>query len=76
MSPKLPRVTAADLLRALRQDGWQVDRQRGSHVQLWHPEKQGLVTVAYHPGQIVKPGTLKGVLQQAGLTVDKLRELL
>ncbi len=32
MSPKLPRITAAELLRALRRDGWYEHHQVGSHV--------------------------------------------
>ena len=28
MSPKLPRITAFELLRALKRDGWQQVRQR------------------------------------------------
>jgi predicted RNA binding protein YcfA (HicA-like mRNA interferase family) len=76
MSPRLPRITAEDLLRALRRDGWLVDRQRGSHVRLWHPEKTRLVTVAYHAGRIIKPKTLESILEQAGMSVDELRRLL
>lgn len=76
MSPKLPRVTAAELLRALQRDGWEIDRQRGSHMRLWHPAKQGLVTMAYHPGKTVKLKALKSVLEQAGWTVEDLRRLL
>jgi predicted RNase H-like HicB family nuclease len=34
------------------------------------------VTIAVHAGHIVKPGTLRGVLDQAGLTVDELIALL
>lgn len=74
--PRLPRITAADLLRALRQDGWSSVRQRGSHIQLRHPAKPGLVTVPQHAGAIIKPGILQGILEQAGLTVDEFLELL
>jgi predicted RNA binding protein YcfA (HicA-like mRNA interferase family) len=76
VSPKLPRITSTQLLRALNRDGWVIDRQVGSHIQLWHSSKQGLVTVAYHPGKIVRLKTLASVLDQAGLTVDDLRRLL
>lgn len=75
MSPKLPRVTARELLRALQRDGWQMDRQAGSHIRLWHPAKQGLVTIAFHSSTL-KPKTLATILRQAGLTVDDLRRLL
>ncbi|MBI2941185.1 MAG: type II toxin-antitoxin system HicA family toxin, partial [Chloroflexi bacterium] len=38
MSPRLPRITAAELLRALRRAGWQQHRQTGSHLHLVHPD--------------------------------------
>jgi len=76
MTPKMPRITATDLLRALRRVGWVEAHQEGSHIQLRHPEKAGRVTVAYHRGDILNPKTLSSALEQAGLTVEKLRELL
>ncbi len=76
MSPKQPRVTSTQLLRALQRDGWEIDHQTGSHIRLWHPTKKGLVTVAYHPGKIIKLKTLATVLEQAGCTADDMRRLL
>jgi predicted RNA binding protein YcfA (HicA-like mRNA interferase family) len=76
VSPRQPRITAAQLLHALRRDGWEIERQRGVHAQLAHPTKPGLVTVPRHPGEILKPKTLASILDQAGLTVDDLRGLL
>ena len=74
--PKQPRVTARELLVALRRGGWRAVRQDGSHVRLAHPDKPGRVTVAVHPGTVIKAGTLRGILDQAGMTVDDLLELL
>ena len=77
MAERLPRVTAADLIAALRRGGWEVLRQRDSHVRLGHPERLGRgVTVSVHAREIVKPGTLSSVLDQAGLTVEELIALL
>ena len=76
MSPKLPRITAVQVLRALRRDGWQQIRQSGSHVTLKHPQKPGHVTVPKHASVTLKPKTLESILEQAGLIVDDLRELL
>ena len=76
MSPRLPRVTVAELLRALKRAGWVEAHQEGSHIQLRHPTKPGRVTVAYHRGDVLNPKTLLSALEQAGLTVDELRELL
>ena len=56
-----------ELLKLLTNDGWYIDRTRGSHRQLRHPTKPGTVTVSGHPGHTVHPKTLKSVLRQAGL---------
>ncbi len=76
MSPRLPRITAAELLRALRHDGWQSVRQSGSHITLKHPTKSGYVTVPRHANVTLKLKTLATILEQAGLTADDLRKLL
>lgn len=64
------------MLRALCRDGWVVERQSGSHAQLRHSTKPGLVTVPRHAGVILSPKTLASILEQAGLTADELRDLL
>ncbi|MBI4494588.1 MAG: type II toxin-antitoxin system HicA family toxin [Chloroflexi bacterium] len=76
MSAKLPWITAADLLRALHRDGWYEVRQKGSHVVLKHPAKPGRVVVPCHAGVALAPKTLQDALDQAGLTVDELIDLL
>lgn len=55
-----------ELLKLLREDGWYVKSQRGSHVQLCHPTKNGKVTVP-HPRRDIPQGTVKNILRQAGL---------
>lgn len=74
--PKLPRITARELLAALRRGGWRVVRQDGSHVRLAHPDKPSRVTVAVHAGKIIKPRTLQGILDQADMTAYDLIVLL
>ena len=76
MSQRLPRITAAELLRALRRAGWKVDHQHGSHVYLRHEEHSGLVTVPVHAGRTLKPKTLASILDQASLDTERLRALL
>jgi predicted RNA binding protein YcfA (HicA-like mRNA interferase family) len=77
MGERLPRVTAVEALRVLKRAGWQELRQSGSHVQLGHPDRPGMrVTVARHSGTILHPKTLSTILQQAGMTVARFKELL
>jgi predicted RNA binding protein YcfA (HicA-like mRNA interferase family) len=51
----------------LRADGWTDVRSRGSHLQLKHPTKPGLVTVPMHGARDIKPGTLAAIERQSGL---------
>jgi predicted RNA binding protein YcfA (HicA-like mRNA interferase family) len=71
-----PRVTAGELLRALRRAGFREIRTSGSHIRLRSRDSQFSVTVPGHTGVILKPKTLHAILEQAGLTVDQFRELL
>jgi predicted RNA binding protein YcfA (HicA-like mRNA interferase family) len=70
-------VTGSDALRALRRAGWQLDRIRGSHHVLVHPDRPGAtVTVPVHAGETLKPKTLSSILRQAELTPEVLADLL
>jgi len=60
-------VKVRELLRQLHDDGWYIARQKGSHRQLKHPEKLGIVTVPGHPNDEFRPKTLQSILKQAGL---------
>jgi predicted RNA binding protein YcfA (HicA-like mRNA interferase family) len=60
-------VKVREVLKQLDDDGWTIVRQRGSHRQLKHRVKSGLVTVAGKPGDDLAPGTLLNILKQAGL---------
>lgn len=53
----------------LKDDGWFMVRQKGSHKQFKHPVKKGLVTLAYHKSSDeIKRGTLASILKQAQIT--------
>ena len=76
--PRLPRVTGAELVRALEKAGFAVSRKRGSHVQLRRQEADGTATtfpVPVHAGKTVKKGTLQGILRKAGLDAKALARL-
>lgn len=56
-----------ELIRLLEEDGWQLNRTRGSHRQFKHPTKPGTVTVAGKEGLDIPPGTLHAILKQASV---------
>jgi predicted RNA binding protein YcfA (HicA-like mRNA interferase family) len=74
--PRLPRITGEAALRALRAAGWQEVRRRGSHIILHHADRPGRVTIPVHAGVTLKPKTLLSILDQAGVSVDELVNLL
>ncbi len=76
MSPKLPRITSTQLLRALHRDGWYDHAQLGSHLTLKHADKAGRVIVPIHAGKVIKPGLLARILRDANLTTEEFRRLL
>jgi predicted RNA binding protein YcfA (HicA-like mRNA interferase family) len=59
--------TVRQMLELLKDDGWIIVTTRGSHRQLKHPRKKGLVTVAGKPSDDLAPGTENSILTQAGL---------
>jgi predicted RNA binding protein YcfA (HicA-like mRNA interferase family) len=61
-----------EVLRMLRREGWVLDRQRGSHRQFRHADKQGVVTVAGHPNDDLARGTLRSILRQAAIERDDI----
>ena len=77
MSPKLPHITGAEVIRALRRVGWYIDHQRGSHVYLKHPDYSSRrVTVPIHSHETIKLKTLQTILKQAELSLAEFLELL
>jgi len=56
-----------DLIRMIQQDGWYLDRIKGSHQQYKHQHKKGTVTIAVKPSDDVKKGTENSIMKQAGL---------
>jgi len=76
--PKLPRITGEELVKAVKKEGFEVVRQRGSHVQMRKFVEGDKVTfpIPIHKGKTLKPGTLRGILRKAGISVERLTELL
>ena len=73
---KLPVVTARDVIRVAERLGFEFDRQRGSHAVYLRPSDQQRVVIPVHRGGDLKPGTLRGLIHDLGLSVDQFVELL
>ncbi|HEY2774375.1 MAG TPA: type II toxin-antitoxin system HicA family toxin [Candidatus Binatia bacterium] len=71
MSPRLPAVTARELLAILRRHGFESVRQSGSHLVLRHADGRR-TTVPVHSGKTLGRGLLRQILRDTGLTADVL----
>lgn len=59
-------TSSKTVLRKLAEAGWQVIRQKGSHVQLRHPTSPWLVTVP-HPERDLPIGTARSIEKRSGV---------
>jgi predicted RNA binding protein YcfA (HicA-like mRNA interferase family) len=63
------------MVRLLRRAGFVVQRIRGSHNFLGHPDGR-TTTVPVHGSSPLKAGTLRGILRDVEMSGDELRRLL
>jgi len=70
---RIPRdVNGSEAARALTRAGFETLRQTGSHL-IMRKEARTVVVPQHKP---IKPGTLKGMIEQAGMTVEEFSVLL
>src|SRR5439155_4076482 len=69
LMPALPLLRPREVVRAFEHLGWQVARQRGSHIVLTKPGVPVTLSVPDHP-QVAR-GTLRTLIAQAGATVEE-----
>jgi predicted RNA binding protein YcfA (HicA-like mRNA interferase family) len=72
---KLPNLTGSELITALQKIGFEVVRQKGSHVRLKHDDNR-VVTIPIHAGKTLGKGLLLKILRDAELTKDEFISLL
>jgi predicted RNA binding protein YcfA (HicA-like mRNA interferase family) len=72
---KKPVVSGRDVVRALEKIGYELDRQRSSHIVMRHNQPPFCrITVPDH--REIAKGTLRAILRQTGLSSDELVALL
>jgi predicted RNA binding protein YcfA (HicA-like mRNA interferase family) len=72
---RLPRIKGKELIRALERAGFTIDRTRGSHVFLKHPDGRA-TAVPVHSRETLGPGLVRAILRDVEMTAERLRELL
>jgi predicted RNA binding protein YcfA (HicA-like mRNA interferase family) len=73
---KLPVIRARDVARVAQSLGFVLDRQRGSHAVYFRSTDDRRVVIPMHAAKDLKPGTLRGIISDLGLTPDEFAKLL
>ena len=67
---KLPAVPAREVIRVAEKLGFEFDRQKGSHAVYLRVSDKRRIVVPVHKGRDLKPGTLRGLIDDRGLSVE------
>lgn len=72
---RLPVVSGKEVIRAFERIGYRISHQTGSHIILRHESLPHRHLSVPNHREIAK-GTLRGLIRDAGLTVDEFTALL
>ena len=75
MMAKLPRISGKKLIKALRKNGFEVLRIRGSHHFLAHPDGRRTVVPA-HGNETIGTGLMSKILRDCEIERDDFPKLL
>ncbi|MBO3840579.1 MAG: type II toxin-antitoxin system HicA family toxin [Candidatus Brockarchaeota archaeon] len=74
---KLPKLSGQEIVKILiKEFGFEISRQRGSHVVLRKMEKGKKIVTIVPLHEEVKPGTLMGILRLARIRKEEFLEKL
>ncbi len=72
---KLPSLTGKDIISILKKVGFEIKRQKESHVFLQHPDGRATV-VPIHSGETIGPGLMAKILRDVNMTKEEFYQLL
>ncbi|OFW17773.1 MAG: hypothetical protein A3H27_05890 [Acidobacteria bacterium RIFCSPLOWO2_02_FULL_59_13] len=72
--PPVPILKPQQVIQAFGKLGWEVARQRGSHIILTKPGHIATLSVPNHP-QVAR-GTLRSLIAKAGVSIEAFLEAL
>ncbi|MEM2058391.1 MAG: type II toxin-antitoxin system HicA family toxin [Thermoproteota archaeon] len=73
--PKILPLNPHKLVKILQKRGFKTLRQKGSHIIMMN-DKGVRIVVPVHPGKEVKPGLVRAIIKEAGLTREEFLKLL
>ncbi len=72
---RMPQVSAKELIRFLKSNGFIEDRQSGSHLILKNEQKVITITIPVHTGCDIGRGLAVRILKDAGFSVEQFLRL-
>lgn len=72
---RLPRLTGTEVVRALQKAGFEIIRQRGSHIYMRHADGRATV-VPVHKGEDLGSGILSKILRDVELSRQEFLKLV
>jgi predicted RNA binding protein YcfA (HicA-like mRNA interferase family) len=66
MAQRLPRLTADEIIRVPRRNGFELISQRGSHQKWRHPNSGRQGTVPFHRGRQLPLRTINAIIDGSG----------
>lgn len=72
---KLPNPSGKELIAALQKIGFEVVRQKGSHVRMKHEDNR-IVSIPVHASKAIGKGLLLKILRDADISKEELIALL
>ncbi len=63
------------VVKAFERAGWQIKRITGSHVILSKEGSRYILSIPIHKGKPIKQGTLRSIINTAGLTIETFLKL-
>ena len=69
-----PTIKIKELVRFLEREGFVKIHQKGSHATYKNLATHQRITIAIHLGRDIKKGTLKGMLNDLGLSMEEFLE--
>lgn len=73
---KLPVAPARDVVRVAEKLGFVFDRQKVSHAVYLRASDHRRVVIPVHKGKDLKPGTLRGIIEDLGISVEEFSGML
>jgi predicted RNA binding protein YcfA (HicA-like mRNA interferase family) len=73
--PKIIPIPARKLVKLLEKLGFEIVRQKGSHIIMMDKNRRRIV-IPSHPGKDIKPSLVRVIIKEVGISREEFFELL